>query len=1100
MKLSKSKERLAEFLKIMTFIPADAAERLLATDPEQSFIVQAPAGSGKTEILTQRYLRLLARVSAPEQVVALTFTRKAANEMRERILSALEKASKDKKPASLHEAQTLRYAAEALKKSEHQDWHLLEHPGRLRITTIDALCQSISYAIPGEDKQLACANITERPEQHYFSAAKACLEYFLKEEKYHAPLKHLLFHLDNRQDELLNFFSRLLASRSQWLSDLYLARNQKKEYYEKMLLLLEEHALRQLKQSLAKSLQTELLGLCQALCLVQADRTFSALETAVDFQKLNKKQAQTLALLLLNTQNNLRKGFDHHVGLRKGLCEESQYQALKAQSKTLLASLAQEKDFVAALLRIKHLPEPFYDIQQWETLQALFELLPLLVAHLHLVFSEANEIDFIAIGQQALLALGDEEQPTDLALYLDHRISHLLIDEFQDTSIQQFQLLSQLVQGWQGGDQRTLLLVGDPMQSIYRFRQAEVGLFLKAKQEGIGGVPLKFIELFTNFRASKTLVEWTNQHFKAIFPKQDDMESGGISFSSSKAMEEKENSYIKAWCCQDVQEEAQQVIETVAELLQQYPNDKLAILVKTRSQLKYIIAKLQEQAIPFQGIDIDRLAEKPHIQDLWLLTQALFLPANRLVWLSLLRSPLCGLPLQDLHRLAQLPAEKSLFEHILTLSPEEGFSEEGFIRARFFGQVLEKALATRHQQRITSWVIHTYKALYGEQILNSYQQNDIEQYWDLLSEFSKEKESLDLCAFEKQLNQLYSRHLASSSLYIMTIHKAKGLEFDSILLPGLSAAPYYQDKPLLRWLKVPSAKQQELFLVSPIKSAQNEKCLLYTYLEKLDREKSEYELQRLLYVALTRAKKRIFLFDRKEKETKNTFRSLLSRQAFEVPEHAVSPKNEEVAKLPLLQRLALAFYQKPLPALSFPPQESILLLSVSQNEAEEKANILSELLAWSCRYHPLSSEELPWKLACYALKKCGFSEKTQARLYQELQVQMQAFFQNAVAQWIIGGQEKEYTAYKVYIQSKKKLQVQIIDRVFIAEGKLWMINFKYKMILEDKDQLEMNKLAKNLKRVFPLPIACGLYYVNSLQWVHWMYQKDKEKNYSLDLY
>ena len=82
-------------------------------------------------------------------------------------------------------------------------------------------------------------------------------------------------------------------------------------------------------------------------------------------------------------------------------------------------------------------------------------------------------------------ALGEAENPTDLALSLDYQVQHLLIDEFQDTSVSHYDLLEKLVAGWEPGDGRTIFAVGDPMQSIYRFREAEVGLFLKVCREGI---------------------------------------------------------------------------------------------------------------------------------------------------------------------------------------------------------------------------------------------------------------------------------------------------------------------------------------------------------------------------------------------------------------------------------------------------------------------------------------------------------------------------------------------------------------------------------------------------------------------------------------
>src|SRR5438105_705882 len=117
---------------------ADHCEREQALDPRQSFIVQAPAGSGKTELLTQRFLKLLSCVNAPEEILALTFTKKAAAEMRSRIRDALKKAQYHPLPEAPHEQQTWRLAQSALKQDQKQNWGLLANPNRLRIKTIDA--------------------------------------------------------------------------------------------------------------------------------------------------------------------------------------------------------------------------------------------------------------------------------------------------------------------------------------------------------------------------------------------------------------------------------------------------------------------------------------------------------------------------------------------------------------------------------------------------------------------------------------------------------------------------------------------------------------------------------------------------------------------------------------------------------------------------------------------------------------------------------------------------------------------------------------------------------------------------------------------------
>src|SRR2546426_568370 len=117
----------------------DAAARARALDPQTSFIVRAPAGSGKTALLIQRYLRLLATVEAPESILAITFTRKAAAEMRTRVLQALRSAL-GPQPDESYKALTWDLARAALDRDRAQNWQLLDNPARIGMQTIDSLC------------------------------------------------------------------------------------------------------------------------------------------------------------------------------------------------------------------------------------------------------------------------------------------------------------------------------------------------------------------------------------------------------------------------------------------------------------------------------------------------------------------------------------------------------------------------------------------------------------------------------------------------------------------------------------------------------------------------------------------------------------------------------------------------------------------------------------------------------------------------------------------------------------------------------------------------------------------------------------------------
>jgi ATP-dependent exoDNAse (exonuclease V) beta subunit len=1072
----------------MTLI--DAAARAVATDPSASFIVQAPAGSGKTEILTQRYLRLLSTVTAPEQIIALTFTRKAANEMRERIIIALQNGRNKTEAKTPHQQTTLNYAQQALKQDERYEWNILQHPNRLKIITIDSLCQNINQAIPLLEQQISYAQITDSAHEYYLKAARECIQFALETPHYQNDIKLLLLHVDNRQAYLVELLTNLLAQRDQWLSLLFQARSQDKASFEEALSFIEAHELARFKTNLPSILAAELVRLARELACVENNPHSPryTLTTWTDFKQSTQATAQALCHVLLGSDQQYRKAFDHHVGLSRDSCPAAQYKRLKEESQALLSELTQYPEFLHSLMQVSKLPKPKYDAEQWDLLQALFNLLPLLASHLHLLFCEHNEVDFTAIAQQALIALGTAEEPTETALYLDHAIHHLLVDEFQDTSITQFALLTQLVQGWQQDDGKTLFIVGDPMQSIYRFRQAEVGLFYRAQTQGIGPIELKSLALQCNFRSTPTIVDWVNEHFSSLFPAHFDIESGAVSFHSSVAIRDQDaESSIVATAFDNPELEAKHLVEQIQYELNTRPEQSIAVLVRSRTQLPVLINLLRNQQIPYQGTDIDLLAHFIHLRDVWSITQALLMPGNRLTWLSALRSPYCGLELSDLHRLAQYKPRQSIYRALLALDSIEGISHEGKIRAQFFIKVMHHALASRGQTKVSDWVRATLEALNQKAILNQDEYADLEQFWTLLDRYDQQGRIIYLNEFEEELKTLYSQQSTKALVQIMTIHKSKGLEFDTVFLPYLGAQPRNAEAPLLRWLKIPTKHQEPLLLVSPIKAAHHEQCQLYDYISDLDKEKSYYESQRVLYVAATRARSRLYLSDGSKKTSSASFRGMLKKQHFTDSEQERLVDEQEHAR-PKLSRLPLEFftgeYQGPTPLINPLP-------ALTSNIHRQIGVITHRILQLSCEHHFLEYSQIPWIFVETEVCKLGYDEETHLLALSIIQKQLRQLFDDPTGKWLIAPHEQEHNEYALLVKQQEQVRTKIIDRCFVEDQKLWVIDFKTgsdELEAHTKHQTQLNEYAYFLSENTALPIHCGIYYLMNNRWEHWEYQ------------
>jgi len=857
--------------------PADADERARALDPRTSFIVQAPAGSGKTELLIRRLLVLLAQVDAPEEVIALTFTRKAAAEMRTRVLAALAGARDAPPPDPAHERQTWQLARAALARDAERGWDLLEQPARLRIQTLDGLCASLVRRLPLQSRLGAVPVVADDPDSLYRAAARATLA--MLEEATPAQAQALgtvLAHLDNRGDRLETLLIAMLRRRDQWLRSVV----PHDPEHDRERLQAGLRAVRGAAFARARAAAAPVGGRLVSLAAWAAGHlepgSGSALGACRDLAALPGDGEDAAAPWLGLVELLLTK--DDHGAWRKAVNKNQgfppQSAARSAEDKRRLGAAQQEfaalvedcaacPGLLAALNALRRLPPPVYDDAQWPVLGAAAQVLRLAAAQLELEFATRSECDFVAVAQAALAALGAEQAPTDLLLALDARIRHLLVDEFQDTSVSQFELLRRLTAGWSAGDGRTLFLVGDPMQSIYRFREAEVGLFLRARSQGVGALALTPLRLSTNFRSERGIVDWINAAFARVFPAQEDIARGAVAFEPATHWQPQAAPAVSvhAWVGADDAAEAARVAAIVRQARNERPQATIAVLVRARAHLAQIVPALRAEGLALRAVEIETLRQRPIVLDLLALARALRHPADRIAWLAVLRAPWCGLAVADLHALAQADRRRPLWALMTDEAVAAGLSDDGRTRLAAAAEALRPALADLRRGTLRDAVEGAWLRLGGADCLRAPRDlADAQAFLELLAGVEEAADLPDLEALEAAMQRLFAAPdpVAAQAIELMTIHKAKGLEFDVVIVPGLHRRARTDEPPLLALAELAAASGADLVL-GAIAAAGEDRDPVHGWICDFERERQRLESARLLYVAATRARRRLHL-------------------------------------------------------------------------------------------------------------------------------------------------------------------------------------------------------------------------------------------------
>jgi ATP-dependent exoDNAse (exonuclease V) beta subunit len=841
-----------------------------ALDPTCSFIVQAPAGSGKTALLIRRYLGLLARVREPEEIIAITFTRKAAAEMRSRVLQALDSAS-GPRPEDQHAAGLWEIASSARDNNGRRNWKLDCHPSRLRIQTIDSLCAYLTRQMPWVSGVGAPLEVVEDARPLYEAAAEATVRMVtLDNGQWSGAMALLLEHLDNRLPRAVGLLVDMLRFRDQWLRHISQPEGNDPGRRARLENVWQNQIGRDLetvRESFPADGMSELVDCAvyasSAARLRERGSAIVSWQDATTFPDGSLRDLprwRGLRELLLTQDGSWRKRLDVNCGFPPGKGHTAD---MKKRMSELLKSLAAEERLRADLLRIGNLPDAVLDDHQWQVISALTTVLPTAAAQLQLLFGETGKVDFTEIGMRANRALGSFDSPGDLAMRLDHRISHLLVDEFQDTSVSHFQIIQSLTGGWQEGDGRTLFLVGDSMQSIYRFREAEVGLFLRVWEQGLSNIRLEPLMLSVNFRSDPEIISWVNRVFAVCFPRSSDISRGAVGYAPSTAylpQSPQAGVRVHAFAGAERDQEAAMIPELVRDSWRIDADERIAILVRSRQVLREILPALDGAGIRYSGVDIKRLDWEAVVQDLLALTRALSYPADRVAWLGILRAPWCGLTLHDLYALVGDRPGDCVWDCVLDPDLTQRLSEDGRQRLdRFIGPV-SKAL--EHRGRLPIWraVENLWLLLGGPACAGGDSDENVQTYLDLLRNHGSRWESEGLEGFMKQISGYWAKSSddPSGRLQIMTLHKAKGLEFDTVIIPGLHRQPRRGDSRLLLWEEQMHLDDQSL-LFAPSTEIGADKDPHYQYLNRLHAEKDHFETLRLLYVGCTRARKRLHL-------------------------------------------------------------------------------------------------------------------------------------------------------------------------------------------------------------------------------------------------
>ncbi len=858
---------------------------LESTRPDRNANVFASAGSGKTWLLITRICRLLLSGAKPQHILAITFTRKSAAEMRARLHEKLGRWAVMPENELIAELNNIKEPATPKKIAKARILYetLLFSDQSIRISTFHAFCEEVVRAFPLENELPTMFELTEHTQIYINEAFNRLLQKseIPREAELHSALQTLYdfcFGFSNTKTALFSF----LDASNEWLAYTRHTNEPSEFAYQNLVTALEEAD----KNSLHKTpdhTQWE----------VQLQRYYSSLTHSTT--KSHKERAEQIELFL--NSNDLSEQMSLHL-IQDVFLTKSLEIRQPPKNKKLLSSLGESRfeqlqkdhqdlgrNIICFFDQIKH-DKLLQANHAWFTAgQQLLQLYKE-VKLKHAV------VDFNDLEWETYRLLQQENHALWVQYKLGERIHHILVDEFQDTNPIQWHLLKPLIESsceQHQAESSSLFLVGDVKQSIYRFRGANPEIQPLAANWSAEKLNSQRHANDNSWRSSPAIIQCVNTIFshasvRADFPEFNEHRCmhknlwGKVEIHPLLSVEQNDNhiDFRNPLEHARVDKEASAhfhegafIADKIISLLQSetpildagvfrpahYAD--ILILTRTRSHLEDLKKGLRNRGIPIQSTDTDPLLSYLEIQDMIVLLQVLNNPLDNIAFAHLLRSPIFGFSDTDLLELRRTEANH-WFEKLHLLANRSDASHPANVAAqklhdwkKFADRVPVHDLLSRI---FSDWdILHRYR--------NITMKSDAEQVVSRLTQFLHLTLEIDSGRYSsisrflrkiQRINPMISsdNNIDVDAVSIMTVHGAKGLEAPIVFVAdtGPLKSPPEPYKAISKWGALNDSPTS--FMLSCKKSAMSEAAL--TLKSRL--EQGTNESVNLLYVAMTRAK------------------------------------------------------------------------------------------------------------------------------------------------------------------------------------------------------------------------------------------------------